>query len=308
MNLIITLLGEQPLPNLMPLWQYRNFDAVQFVISERTRELAETLAAYLPNDPQLHNLHRLPPLLVPPYDLPAARLKIGECLLQSLNVGHAVTLNLTGGTKLMCLAAMQAAYGLAVPLLYVSSESGEMIFYTSDGVQTRREPIDLCISVEQYLRAHGIEVSPHQSFRPGSEPALRPPKEGDLLEEAVFEAARQSGQFDDVRHNLYIRRHGRNGDVDNELDVLVTRNGMLAVCSCKSGKVSISDLYELEALSSREKFGIYCGKVFAASQPRLSPGFLERAAADRVRLAYGSQVEAVARKAVDQLDQSMKRF
>ncbi len=303
--ILLTLLGEQPLPNLMPLWQYRRFDAMQFVISERTRELAETLAAYLPEDPQVGDLLLLPPLAVPPYDLPAARLKIGECLLQAINAGHQVTLNITGGTKLMCLAAMQAAYGLAVPLLYVSSESGEMIFYTSDGVQTRREPIDLHISVEQYLRAHGIEVSPHPSFRPESEPAPRPPKEGDWLEEAVYQSARASGKFDDVRRNLYIRRRGRGGEVDNELDILVTRNGMLAVCSCKSGKVSVSDLYELEALSSREKFGIYCGKVFAASQPTLSPGLRKRAAADRIRLAYGAHV---AQKAVDQLDQSLKRF
>lgn len=308
MNVLITLLGEQPLPNLMPLWQYRQFDAVQFIVSERTRELAETLAAYLPNDPQLHDLHCLPPLPVPPYDLPAASLKIGECLLQALHAGHTVTLNLTGGTKLMCLASMQAAYGLAVPLLYVSSESAEMIFYTSDGVQTRRESIDLHINVEQYLRAHAIEVSPHQSFSPGNAPALRPPKEGDPLEEAVFEMARASRKFDDVRRNLYIRRRGRNGSVDNELDVLVTRNGMLAVCSCKSGKISISDLYELEALSSREKFGIYCGKVFAASQPSLRTGFIKRAAAYRIRLAYDAEVEKVAVKAVDQLEQSLKRF
>ena len=305
MNLLITLLGEQPLPNLMPLWQYRNFDAVQFVASERTSDLAETLAAYLPNDPHLHAVKVLPTLSVPPYDLPAARDQMRASLLQGQLAGHALTLNFTGGTKLMSLAAVQAAYGQTVRLLYVSSESGEMIFYTSDGEQTRREPINLRISVEQYLRAHAIEVSPHPSFRPGSEPAFHPPKEGDPLEEAVFEAARQSGKFDDVRRNLYIRRRSRRGEVDNELDVLVTRNGMLAVCSCKSGKVSISDLYELEALSSREKFGIYCGKVFAASQPRLSPGFRKRADADNVRLAFGPNVT---QQAVTQLLESLKRF
>lgn len=307
MNLLMTLLGEQPLPNLMPLWQYRQFDAVQFVVSERTLPLAEMLADYLPNDPQLHDLHLFPPLCVPPYDLPQARFKIGEGLLQALNAGSAVTLNLTGGTKLMSLAAMQAAYGLAVPLLYVSSENGEMIFYTSDGVQTRREPIVLHISVEQYLRAHGIEVSLNPSFRPASEPPFRPPKEGDPLEAAVFEAARQSGKFDDVRRNLYIRRPGRNGGfVDNELDVVVTRNGVLGVCSCKAGSnLSNDDLYELEALSSREKFGIYCGRVFVCAASEIPEGLKQRASADKIRLAYG---EDAAERAVNQLLESMQRF
>jgi len=305
--MLLTLLGEQPIPNLLPLWQYPEFSGVQFVVTSRTRPLAESLAAFIRQDRTLSRLQVIEPLEVEAYDLKQTRMRLTQTLLNHLGAGLPVTLNLTGGTKLMSLAAMQAAYGLAAPLLYVSSETGEMILYTSDGVEQRREAIRVSITVEQYLQAHGIESSPHQNFARKEEDApFRPPKEGDWLEEAVYQAAVESGKFDDVRKNLYIRRYGRDDAVINELDVVVTRNGLLGVCSCKAGRnLSNDDLYELEALSSREKFGIYCGKVFVCAASEIPEGLKQRASADKIRLAFG---ENVAQKAVKQLLESLKRF
>ncbi len=305
--LLLTLLGEQPIPNLLPLWQYPEFSAVQFVVTPRTRPLAEALIAFIRQDHTLSHLQVIDPLEVEAYDLTQTRMRLSQALVSHIHAGLPVTLNLTGGTKLMSLAALQAAYGLAAPLLYVSSETGEMIFYSSDGVETRRENISVHISVEQYLHAHGIESSEVQNFNPETAAnAARPPKEGDWLEEAVYQAAIQSGQFDDVRKNLYIRRRGRDDAVINELDVVVTRNGLLGVCSCKAGrKLSNDDLYELEALSSREKFGIYCGKVFVCAASEIPEGLKQRASADKIRLAFGDHV---AQKAINQLLESLKRF
>ncbi len=303
--MLLTLLGEQPIPNLLPLWQFRQMDGVRFAASERTQPLAQSLAEFIRSDPQLRSLTVFPPLILPAYDLPAARQRIGAAIAEIGRPPGELVINLTGGTKLMSLAAMQAAYGQATPLMYVSAEQNQVLFYSSDGVEIRREPIRVSITVEQYLRAHGIEVSETQSFRPQGGADERPPREGDWLEQAIFEAASGSRQFDDVRRNLFIRRASRSDYVTNELDIVVTRNGMLAVCSCKSGKVEIKDLYELEALSSREKFGIYCGKVFAAFSGTLPAAFKNRAAADHIRLAFGGDV---VNQAVKQLVESLKRF
>lgn len=305
--ILLTLLGEQPIPNLLPLWQYPEFSGVQFVVTPRTRSLADSLAGFIRQDQTLCHLQIYDPIEVNAYDLMETRMRLIQALLSHTSRHLPVTLNLTGGTKLMSLAAMQAAYGLAVPLLYVSSETGEMILYTSDGIEQRREEIHVAITVEQYLQVHGIECSPYQNFtdNPNYTP-IRPPKEGDWLEEAVYQAALQSGKFDDVRKNLFIRRNGRNENVINELDVVVTRNGLLGVCSCKAGKIIRNDdLYELEALSSREKFGIYCGKVFVCAASEIPEGVKQRASADKIRLAFG---ENVAEKAVTQLLESLKRF
>lgn len=288
--MLLTLLGEQPIPNLLPLWQFPEFDSVCFAATERTKGLAENLMKFISSDPTLQQVSVLPPLILPAYDLPEARSLIAAALSEAAAPPGNLVINLTGGTKLMSLAAMQAAYGQGVPLMYVSSEQNLILWYSSDGVEIKRQEIRVRISVEQYLLAHGIEVSDRQNFHPSEKSeANPPPKSGDWLEEAVFNAVHQSGFFDDVRRNLFIRRPGRRDKVLNELDVLVTRNGRLAVCSCKSGKVTPSDLYELEALSNPKQFGIYCGRVFVSARPKLGKGFRERAAASRIDLVFGEQ-------------------
>lgn len=35
--MLLTLLGEQPIPNLLPLWQYPEFDCIRFAATERTK-------------------------------------------------------------------------------------------------------------------------------------------------------------------------------------------------------------------------------------------------------------------------------
>jgi len=305
--ILLTLLGEQPIPNLLPLWQYREFSAVQFVVTSRTHHQAHELAAFINEDRSLSHLKIYEPLEVHAYHLAETRMLLAQTLQNHIITQSPVTLNLTGGTKLMSLAAMLAAKDIDVPLLYVSSETGEMIHFTSSGVEQKRENIRVSINVVQYLKAHGIESSENQSFNKKDPfPSFRPPKEGDWLEDAVYQTAVRSGKFDDVRKNLFIRRQGRKDAVDNELDIVVTRNGMLAVCSCKAGKnLSNDDLYELEALSSREKFGIYCGKVFACANHEVPDGLKERASTDKIRLAFG---ENVAQKAVEALSKSIEKF
>lgn len=289
--MLLTLLGEQPIPNLLPLWQFREFDCVRFVATDRTQPLAENLARFILSDSVLRSVSVVPTLLLPAYDLPTARALIASAIAEAGRPPGGLVINLTGGTKLMSLAAMQAAYGQAVPLMYVSSEQNLILTYSSDGVEINRRQISVQITVEQYLLAHEIEVSERINFQSASENQKPPPpKEGDWLEDMVFTAVKRSGLFDDVRRNLFIHRRGHKVKVPNELDVLATRNGRLAVCSCKSGYVTSTDLYELEALSNPKQFGIYCGRVFVAARPKLGAGFIERAAASKIILVYGDQL------------------
>jgi len=304
--LLLSLLGEQPIPNLLPLWQApQDYTQVRFAATRATLPLAETLGAAIAEDPSLCHLEVLPPLMLEPYHLAQARAQLSHALSEAALQGQAVRLNLTGGTKIMSLAALQAAYGTGAPLLYVSTETQEIIYYASDGREIERRSIRVKISVEQYLKAHGLEVSVNQSFTPGAPPPARPPKEGDQLEEEVFRLALNSGFFDDVRRGLFIRRRGRADYVVNELDIAATRNGRLVVCSCSTvhGVGALREkLYELSAISRREAAGIYCGKVFVSSQENLPPGIKERASAYGIRLVYGAHLAQAAeqmRRAID---------
>ena len=289
--LLLSLLGEQPIPNLMPLWQYGQFSATQFAATRATQGVAETLARAIAADPQLRRMQVLPPLVLEAYDPAQARLALAAALSAHQQQGLAVTLNLTGGTKLMTLAALQAAYGSGSALLYVATETNQVIWMASDGAVRRREPIQVKISAAQYLAAHGLEV------RTSPNPAHQDTP-GFAFEDHLAHLLRQSGLFDDIQQGLHILRRTPRGEVSNELDLVVTRNGRLAVCSCKTGKAFNREaVYELASLSRRESAGIYCGKVLAGDGQR-SPTALAvlvaRARSMNVSLVYGRELESIA--------------
>jgi len=294
--ILISLLGEQPIPNLLPLWQNpARYTAARFAVTESTLPLAERLASVIAGDPRLGHIAVRQPVLLRPYDIGYCRAHLNSILMEHLLHDEEVVLNLTGGTKIMSLAALQAAYGSGVSLLYVSTETRRLIHLRSDGSEMAREPLAVQVSVRQYLAAHGIESSLHPAFR-GEGPArpVETPKSGDALERRVETLLRHSGAFDDVRRNVFIRKPGREEMVHNELDVVATRNGQLAVCSCKTSlEIDKDDLYELAALSRRESFGIYCEKVLVCEHEP-SDAVKNRAAADRVKLVYGSKIEHIA--------------
>ncbi len=302
--ILISLLGEQPIPNLLPLWQApERYSATRFAVTESTLPVAGRLAAVIAGDPQLKHIAVRQPVLLRPYDIGYCRTRLNSTLMEHLLHDEAIALNLTGGTKIMSLAALQAAYGSGAALLYVSTETRQIIHLRSDGSETEREPFDVHISVRQYLSAHGIESSLHPAFRAdGPARPVETPKSGDALERRVETLLRDSGDFDDVQRNVFIRKTGRGEMVKNELDVTAARNGQLVVCSCKTSREVVKeDLYELTTLSRREAAGIYCEKVLVCEHEP-PEAIKNRAAADRVKVVFGPKIEQIAgiiREALD---------
>jgi len=292
--LLLSLIGEQPIPNLLPLWQSNEYTATRFAVTPQTAVVAEQLSAAIRQDPQLAHLEILDPLVLEAYDIQTARARLAEALVDHARQGRQMRLNLTGGTKIMSLAMLQAAFGSGLELLYVSTQTKQIIYLASDGTEKRREEINVKIDVFQYLRPHGLEVSEHQSFAPGRKAEKKNVKEGDPLEARVHVLAYGSGMFDDVKRNIFIRKHTGREPVDNELDLVVTYNGRMAVCSCKSGNLTKEDIYEIASLSRREAAGIYCGKVIVSSKKKLPVSLRDRARAMGVRLVYGKEIDNVA--------------
>ena len=294
--LLLSLLGEQPIPNLLPLWQHNFYTTTQFAVTRTTLPVAQTLTRAIHEDDQLKQVEVLDPILLEAYDIGQARANLAAALAFHQGKGQEVCLNLTGGTKLMSIAALQAAFGSGIRLLYVSTEENQLIYLGSDGAELERQPIQVKINVKQYLTAHGLEVGDSVSFKPNRiRYATPPPKEGDELEEMAMNLARESGFFDDVRRNVFIRKQTEREPVINELDIVAAHNGRLAVCSCKSGpKITKESIYELTSLSRREAAGIYCGKVLITDQTDLPVSLRDRARAMNVRLVYGSELPNLA--------------
>ncbi len=296
--LLLSLVGEQPIPNLLPLWQYNNYAEVQFVASATTHKVAKLLEQALQSDPVLQGVRTLKMLRVDAYAIHNVRTQLSAAIVKHQNQGKTVHLNLTGGTKLMSLAALQSAFGSGIPLMYISTEEKAVIWLASDGSEQRRDPIRVKITVQQYLNAHGLQMDD----KPVNPFASPPPKEGDELELQVLERLKESGLFDDVRRNVQVSKQNGTKIVRNELDLVVTCNGRMAVISCKSGNVDSDSgrdsykraIYELSAVSRREAAGIYCGKVLVSSQEVLPQSIRHRAKDYGVRIVYGAEIEQVA--------------
>jgi hypothetical protein len=82
---------------------------------------------------------------------------------------------------------------------------------------------------------------------------------GKWLDLMTYNLLAESGFFDDVQ--LELRLHG----VENELDVMLTRNGQLAVFECKSGELGGQTTQnKLQAI--RSGLGTYVRAFFVSSR------------------------------------------
>lgn len=83
-------------------------------------------------------------------------------------------------------------------------------------------------------------------------------KSGTVLEHIVYCAAKKCRMFDDVRTGAIIDWDGaysnsRRGEVENEIDVLMTKGARPYFVSCKNGNIRMEELYKLNTVA--ERFG-----------------------------------------------------
>lgn len=85
---------------------------------------------------------------------------------------------------------------------------------------------------------------------------------GKWLEAMVYLLLKNSGFFDDVKINLCLQ------GVENELDIVLARNGQLAIIECKSGDLGgQTTLNKLQAI--RTRFGTFARSFFVTSKQEL---------------------------------------
>ncbi len=166
MRVLIAPVGEQPTPNLIPLFAAQpegRAQCVQFLISdkERIKEVAENLRKALTKDPEMQagGLTVVEPLMMDAWNLEKARSACANAIKKYS--GDDIMVNLTGGTKIMSLAAFQAAVEARVPMLYVNTERDELIRFSGGGEPLAPESFTVKISIETQLRAAGQEFKKH---------------------------------------------------------------------------------------------------------------------------------------------------
>lgn len=249
--LLISLIGEQPIPNLLPI---RHLKAVENLLVHTANENASLKPA--------QRLRKLipPDLEVSFVAVDAYRVdRIRAILENSIGDRTDVVFNLTGGTKPMSLAALEVARVRQAACVYYQTEGqrgrdqqSKLYFYRFDEAGNlafdRAEALlNGLINLDEYLRAH-LEGYEEKDFAPGT---------GGDLEKAVF--ATLKSEMDEIKAN--IKPLGVKNQAD--IDLLVRHGNNVVAVEVKSGGEGSNKkaLDQLTTMAAREYLGTYATRL-----------------------------------------------
>lgn len=152
MNIHICLVSQQAAANLLPaLDPALKPGKIILVVSRKMQPQAAHLSAVLKECAiqaqllQLSNEH----------DFHQTENELLELAAQL--EGNAVTLNITGGTKLMSVAAQSVAQASGWRMFYVDADTDRVIWLGKD--QTPTQPLQEQLKLRHYLRSYGFEIA-----------------------------------------------------------------------------------------------------------------------------------------------------
>lgn len=258
MTTLITLIGEQPIPNLLPIRALKP-ERVLFVHTgdgpRGTKNVAQRVAALVaPAQPVL--------VCVDPY----AFLPTCDCLRAELSDNEEVIFNLTGGTKMMALAAYTLAVERRAPFVYFQTEGKqaqerESRLYRYGFAENRPqlesdEILPTLITIEDYLRAHlpGYVVRGFSRERGGL-------SDGGRFEKTVYDALEKMAKERGVDLELMAGVHPEGVKDALDIDLVVRSGNQVGVVEIKKnprkGKEAID---QLTTIARREYLGTYTAR------------------------------------------------
>ncbi len=242
---LILLVGEQPVPNLLPT-RHLQPDVAVLVHSTFTRLIAERLKNLLERGEV-----KCPLCEVDPYDFLAIQSSLQQFLDQNLGE-HESVFNLTGGTKPMALAAFLLAFQRKSDFLYFQTESGHSKLYRYGFGENRevvlREAIELSetITLDEYLRLY---VGNYQTGEPRND-----------FEEQVRDALRT---IPDLEMLTSVRPQGLDA---LEVDFVVRLGNQVGVIEAKT-RGAKAGIDQINAVAEPRYLGTYVHKFLVSSKP-----------------------------------------
>lgn len=240
---IISLIGEQPIPNLLPLRYLKPKRAI-LVHTDRTKTVAGRLQRLLAPEIEVLLLH------TDPYDIN----KIQEDLEKSLAGLERTELafNLTGGTKTMVMAAYEVARNYGAPFFYLQSEGKSSVLYRYrfEGGEARyegKETLPGVLTIKDYLKAHLDDPYPQ----------ITGPRH--TFEEVVGKAL--EGAVDEVVVGVTLAPA-------LEVDIVVRLENRVGVIQAKTGSKARTKegLDQLNAVCEQRYLGTYTQKILVINQ------------------------------------------
>lgn len=237
-----SLVGEQPLPNLLPI-RFLAPAATVLVHTDRTERVSKRLSELLIATQILK---------VDPYDI----AQIEELILDDISASQidpaTITFNLTGGTKAMAIAMYRVAERMRCRFVYFQTEGRRSLLHaytwTTDAqpVLEQQNEIPGIISLADYVRVH---VGRFQVEGPSR-------TEGGLFEQQVADLLRS--HVDEVEIGVKL-----GGALD--ADIMIRKGNRVAVIEAKTGsKAARKDgIDQLNSIAGPDYLGTYTVKFLA---------------------------------------------
>lgn len=238
---LVLLVGEQPVPNLLPT-RHLQPDVAVLVHTDRTKGIAERLKMLLGRRCLL--------CPVDPYDLPEIQRALQDFLQREL-AGHQLLFNLTGGTKPMFLAALQVAFQHWAPFIYFQTEGGRSLLYfyrfTEQGQAQleKQEEISATITLDDYLRA---QVGNYTTEQPRND-----------FEQQVYQTLQGIPELEIFSS---VRPQGLEA---LEVDFVVRLSNQVGVIEAKT-KGAKSGIDQIQAVAEQRYLGTYVAKFLISGK------------------------------------------
>ena len=249
MTVMVSLIGEQPIPNLLVLRHEKPEKAV-LVFTDLTKPVAERLQNLVEKDTKADCL------LVDPYDIRSIYEGLRGFVEKHNWHRESLVFNLTGGTKTMVLAAYQIAAEIHASFLYLQSERKRSRLYRYEfhgGAYSKvsDEFLPGLISIDDYVQAY-LGRTPEKREKPRD-------AFGRAFEEAIAQALREINL--EVKVGVHLA-----GAL--EVDLIVRNENQVGVIQAKTGGAARkkAGLDQLNAACDQRYLGTYTAKMLVVNE------------------------------------------
>ncbi len=251
MTTLLHLIGEQPMPILLPD-RFLQPERSLLICTTKTQAVAEHLKRLLPHAAIEET---------DPYDLPAILARLNALL----PADQPAIVNLTGGTKMMMLAAFALAMQRHWDFVYLASERPPATLqrYTTGAGGLKRQvqhSLPSLISAADYLNAH-LPGFRSEGYHRDDDGRL---SDGGVFEQAVFQALQP--HVDEVLAG--VRPEGVADQI--EMDLVIRVGNQVGVAEIKLGgraERPKQGIDQLSTAASREYLGTYTAKFLITANP-----------------------------------------
>ena len=255
--LLISLIGEQPIPNLLPIRHLQPAENL-LVYTSKTEAVARRLRRIVSGRPDMDA-----DLRAEPYDFDGLRLRLENKLKDRVEV----LVNLTGGTKMMAMAAFSLAAERGLPFVYMENQKSTLLRYHFEGGKpVLKESLGLpeLISTEDYLHAH-LDSFTVEGFSKDDRGSLT---DGGLFERAVFGALK--AHFGESNILAGVRPSGVAGQIDIDLVIRVGNQVGIAEVKLGGGEGPKKGLDQLKMAGESDYLGTYTAQFLITASRGLN--------------------------------------